>query len=101
MSLIKVPSWFELFKPRTTCASNDYSFWKEQSLRFGFDIRKIDTTITLDNPWRSFFYENFFEFNLKKIGWNKDEISLLERMYWKRNGKCIEKLHLDQQCTSY
>ena len=101
MSLIKVPSWFELFKPRQSFGNNDYSFWKEQSLRFGFDIRKIDTTVALDSPWRSFFYENFFEFSLKKIGWNKDELSLLERMYWKRNGKYLEKLRLDLQCTSY
>lgn len=101
MSHLKVPSWFELIEPpdRTQGLSLDTSpedlFWKEHSLRFGFDIRKQKAhTAPIKNPWKSFFFEKFLEYTLQKVNWNLDDIKTWEKNFWKQNGQHIEKLEL-------
>lgn len=101
MNLMKMTSWLELFSMRHDIDKQDHSFWKQQSLYQKFDTRKIDLNLSLNNPWKSFYYENLLQSMLQKVDWNSQELSLLERLYWKRNGTLIEKLTLRAQSGSY
>lgn len=102
MSYIKVPSWIELVKHPAALSQllellpykrqQEQSFWKEQSLRFGFDIRQKATNH--DPQWQSFFYEKFFQYTLKRIDNNPQNLKSLEKYFWKKNGRFVHKLEL-------
>ncbi len=102
MSYIKVPSWLELVKLKWAFSqfdifksSNEQLFWKEQSLRFGFDIREA----LHDVSWQSFFYEKFFKYTLKRIDNNLENLKSWEQNFWKRNGHYVKKLELTPMST--
>ncbi|MBS0635396.1 MAG: hypothetical protein JSR37_08045 [Verrucomicrobia bacterium] len=96
MAYIKVPSWLELVKLGVVSGSfgffqpfSEQTFWKEQALRFGFDIREA-----FDVPWQNFFYEKFFQFTLKRVDNNLLNLKSWEQNFWKRNGRFVQKLDL-------
>ncbi len=98
MSYIKVPSWIDLVMlglklPRNyllgLAKEESQPFWKEQTLRFGFDIREAENM-----PWQSYFYERFFRYTLKRIDNNLQNLKAAERQFWERNGRFVEKLEL-------
>lgn len=103
MSYLKVPSWLELVKLGVALRrsssylpckpSPETLFWKEQALRFGFDIRE-SCTINTDANWQSFFYAKFFQYTLKRIDNNLQNLKKCERNFWKRNGIYVERLEL-------
>ncbi len=104
MSYIKVPSWIEVIKlgcllgrlglSKTDKSLHEQSFWKEQALRFGFDIREALGLQSPDSRWKSFFYEKFFQYTLKRVDNNLQNLKQSEKNFWKRNGRFIEKLKL-------
>src|SRR5205085_5980933 len=78
-----------------TAASEDL-FWKEQSLHFGFDIRKEKShKASIKWPWKSFFFGKFLEHSLQKADWSLDNLKNWEKNFWKQNGPSIEKLELN------
>ncbi len=98
MSYIKVPSWIDLvllgFKlPRKYLRGvhedQTQPFWKEQTLRFGFDIREAENIL-----WQSYFYERFFSYTLKRIDNCLQNLTTWERQFWQRNGRFVERLEL-------
>jgi hypothetical protein len=101
MNLMKMTSWFELFTLHQNDDKHAPSFWKNQSLSLKFDTRKIDLNLPLKSPWKSFYYENQLRSMLQKVDWNSQELSILQRLYWKRNGNLIEKLTLHAQSVCY
>lgn len=106
MSYIKVPSWLDLVKLGSAIGrlgplmsfknTHEQSFWKEQSLRFGFDIREALGLSRMDIRWESFFHEKFFQYTLKRVDYALDNLKYSEKAFWKRNGRFIEHLELPQ-----
>lgn len=103
MSHIKVPSWLELITLRCALTrfdifsfkpSEEQSFWKEQSLMVGFDIRHAFGTNIQDGLWQSFFYEKFFKYTLKRVDNSLQNLKGWEKSFWKREGRYVEKLEL-------
>lgn len=102
MAYIKVPSWLDLlqqapklacFKPLGASYERQQAFWKEQTLRFGFDIRQCGNTSS-DHSFQSFFYAKFFEYTLKRLGNSLQGLKAWEKSFWKRNGRFVEKLEI-------
>lgn len=104
MSYIKVPSWLELVKLSVAIgrlgrlvpfkSGHEQSFWKEQSLRFGFDIREALGLSSTNTRWQNFFYEKFFQYTLKRVDYALDNLKHSEKAFWKKNGRFIEHLEL-------
>lgn len=107
MAFIKVPSWFDVLhlglrqsllkKALVAQEAQEQSFWKEQALRFGFDIRAAKMQNghnLLDSPWQSFFFEKFFQYTLRRIGNSLQNLKNWEKSFWKRNGRFVERLEL-------
>lgn len=94
MAYIKVPSWLEVVNARAIgnlirakSQFDEASFWKEQTLRFGFDLQECQNA-------KNYFYTKFFQYTLKRIDYNLQNLTAWEKAFWRRHGKCIDSLEL-------
>ena len=87
MASIKVPSTLELLRYKFLSSFWFYkekqkqTFWKEQIIRSGFDIRHLqDKSVS----WQSVFYEQLFLHKYKAS----------DKYFWKKHGVHVQKLEL-------
>lgn len=104
MANFKVPSWIELLQQAPRIAHfktkrypkdvQEQAFWKEQTLRFGFDIRHEHEEKSTPH-WQGYFYKRFFEYTLRKCENNLQGIKAWEKSCFRRNGRHVDSLELE------